>query len=362
FYFLFVSESFLWVSETFIGVAWMFLFFAVTIHLGRRNVNIFLLLIPFSLLAALTIFSHFVIIIPTFFLLVFLILEKKNWPFSKKNSVLLISALAVIIALKCLDTSSQPYDQNNLYGLTHFSLQDIINTFTSPILVSFFFRCLTNYWVAIIIFILGIVSLVKHKEKKLAAWIIISLIGNFIVLGLTYPKWDWIGHCFHIESEFASVAVIVAAGFAFSFLPRLTPKVASALLAAIFIIRFIYICIAATPFTLRTNFNEQILAQMRKKGIPKLCIINEDRLLSTNMLSWGLPYESLMMSEMDGDKPQLTFFLVNIDDKHTQEMIADTKSFYNSFNIIPASFLNKKYFSIDTIQPYSIMTYNDLFK
>jgi len=363
YYFLFVSESYMWVSETFEGIAWMFLFFAVALHLGNKRVNTFLLLFPFSLLAFLTIFTHFVIIIPVTFLWIYFIIEKKNWPFSKNISILLSCALVFITALKFIDTSTHPYDSDHLHGVTHFSLQDIINTFTTPVFGMFLYRCITNYWITVIVFIISMVSLIKYKQKALAAWTFIAALGYFIIMGLTYGDLDNKVQLFHIESEWSCISIIVAAGFVFTFLPRLKPLTAGCFLVGIFIIRLIYICIGISSFVLRTHLNEQVLAQMRKKGITKLALFIDDRqFLSINKLHWGLPFESLMMSAVNGDKPQLTFCSLNRDDKQSIQEIADPKKVYISFGMMKVNEFNKKYFLVDSTHPYQVMTYEEFMK
>jgi len=362
YYFLFVSESYMWVSETFLGVAWMFLFFAVTIHLGKKKVNVFLLLVPFSLFAFLALFSHFVIIIPTIFLWIYLISEKKNWPFSKNISILLSCILALILCIKFIGASSESSDSLHLHGITHFSLKDIINTFTTPVLKTFFYRCLINYWAAIIVFITSMVSLIKNKKWGLATWTFISVLGYLIIMGLTYGDEDSNVLLLHIESEWACIGILVSAGFVFTFLSRLRPVTASCLLAGIFIARLVYIGIGISSFCLRTDTDEQILAQMRKKGIAKLVLLDDKQLIAINKLTWGLPFETIMMSAIDGDKPQRTFCIVNKDDKEALLAMSYPSVIFTTFEASAPKDFNREYFSMDSTHPYQVMTYSELMK
>ncbi len=80
------------------------------------------------------------------------------------------------------------------------------------------------------------------------------------------------------------------------------------------------------------------------------------------MLDWTAGFESLFSSAMNGDKPQLTFCFINKDDKQNTEALANPKQYYRPFYIIDYSDLNKRYFNIDTVHPYQIMTYEELFK
>ncbi len=361
YYFLFVSESYIWVSETFQGTAWMFLFFAVTLHQGHKRVNIFLLLVPFVLLGFLAIFSHFVVLIPMTFLWVYLIIEKKNWPFSKNVSLLLSSILIVMLGLKLVATNSS-YDNQHLHGIMHFSIKDILLTFQKPVVKIFLYRCMVNYWLGTLVFIIGIITLVKSNEKILAIWTFISVLGYIIIMGLTYESLDETTLLFHIESEWSFLAIIVAAPFVFISLPKLKSQTIAWLLIGIFVIRSAYIISSLQSFTIRNNQTEQILAQMRKKGITKLALYNDQHLMEIAKLGWGLPFESILRSSIDGDKPQLTFLFVNPDDKKTMEELNNTKGFYHAWMMLSYKDLNKEYFNIDTTKPYQIMTYAEFLK
>jgi len=361
YFFLFVSESYIWVGDAFTGTAWMFLFFAVTLYLGNKKVNILLLIVPFSLLAFLTFSVHFVTIIPMTFLWVYLIIGKKYWPFSKNHTILLCCLLIFIIGLKFAITDSA-YDNIQLHGVTHFSLLDIIDSFQTPTVKIFFYRCIVNYWLGTLVFLISMITLIRSKERILAIWTFISAVGYVIIMGLAYKNLDSTTLLFHIESEWACIGIIVATPFVFTYLPKLKTLRAVWLLSGIFIIRLIYIITFLLAFSLRNTMEEQILNRMRKKGITKLVLFNDSHLLSVFRLDWALPYESIMESAIEGDKQQLTFFIINADDKKILGKLNDPKSFFDAFYITPCSVLNKEYFNLDTTKPYQIMTYSELIK
>ena len=94
----------------------------------------------------------------------------------------------------------------------------------------------------------------------------------------------------------------------------------------------------------------------------KLALYNDAHLMSVSKLYWGLPYESLYISSMDGNKPQLTFLFVNPDEKQIMENIKNPKLFVEAFGGFPSSLLNKDYFQVDSTKPYTVMTYAELLK
>jgi len=148
----------------------------------------------------------------------------------------------------------------------------------------------------------------------------------------------------------------------FNFLPRLKPPKATVLLSGIFIVRLVYIMSFLPSFTLRNDMEERLLTQMRKKGITKLAIYNDQRLRDTAILDWALPYESMIMSSMDHDPSQLNFLFVNPDDKETISKLNGLRDFYNVWNIMPIAHLNKAYYNLDSVKPYQVMTYEEFMK
>ena len=296
------------------------------------------------------------------YLWVYFIIEKERWPFSWKVSILLSCIPIIIVCLKLVGTDAI-YDTNQLHDATHFSLKDIINSFQTSVVQIFFYRCLTNYWLGILVSIVSIVTLIKNKKKLLALWTFVSVLGYIIIMGLTFGKPNSPSLLFHIESEWACIAIIVATPFVFTFLPKLKFPTAIWLLSGIFIIRLVYIISSLSPFLSRTNLTEQILSQMRKKQIPKLALYDDSRLKPlTDVYWWGLPYESTLMSSIDGDKQQLTFLLVSPDDKKTLDQLKTPKDFYYVWFSIPCSKLDKEYFNIDSTKSYRVMTYTDFLK
>ena len=362
YYFLFVSQSYIWVNEIFQATGWMFLFFAVILYLGKRKANILLILLSFSL-AFLAVFTHFAVFIPTLFLWVYLILEQKNWPFSNKISLLLSACLVLIIGLKYWDAHSlSAYDAEHLKGLKNLTLADITHSVRKPVVKIFLRRCVSNYWLGILVLITSIGALIADKKQILAAWTLLSFAGYLSIMGLCYGSYDDTTLLMHIESEWSCISIIGATPFVFNFLPRLKPPKATVLLSGIFIVRLVYIMSFLPSFTLRNDMEERLLTQMRKKGITKLAIYNDQRLRDTAILDWALPYESMIMSSMDHDPSQLNFLFVNPDDKETISKLNGLRDFYNVWNIMPIAHLNKAYYNLDSVKPYQVMTYEEFMK
>lgn len=364
YYYLIVSDSyFLANDEIHQAIAWMFLMFGVVNYLKQKNANTIVLIAGFLPFAFLALFTHFIVIIPIVFLWIYFILDADNPLSSKKQTILLSSLLVAIILVKFAITgTSQRYEEEHLHRLTHFSLPDIVQSFISPVVAMFCLRSITNYWIAIPVAVLGIRFLLKNNQKKLAAWTIISIVGYFIVMGLTYGNLDKNVKLFHIETEWESIGILLAAPFVFNVLPRLKARSALSAVAFVFIVRLAYILGYSAPaFIWRVHFHEQVLAQMRKKNIIKLALYHEQELNDKYVLEWTAPYESLFESARNGDKPQLTFMFVNKDEKNIIESIKDPKGVFLA-DFVQIANINADYFQPDASRPYELMTVAELFK
>jgi len=365
YYFLFVSVSYFWTNnEIHQAVAWMFLFFGVIIHLGYKKANFVLLLLSFLVLSFLTIYTHFIAIIPTAFLWIYLIFQKENWPFSKNITILFSALLVAIITAKYTSAAGkQSYDSDHLRGISRLSLSDIYGSFNTPVVNMFYTRCKSNYWMSAVVFIAGITALLRNKQWMLAVWTIVSCLGYIVLMGITYGDLDSRVLLFHIETEWQCLGIIIAAPFVFALLPRLNTSLSITLLVIIFVTRLAYIGSAIPIFNWRVRFEEQMLTQMKKKGITKLALYDDlPEIREKYLLDWASGYESLFLSTMDEDQPARTFIFINKDDKQKRDLITSNHGFCGAWSIVPVNDMNSRYFKIDTDQAYHVMTYDEFFK
>lgn len=363
YYFLIVSDDYFFAGdELHQAVAWMFLMFGALLYMGNKKTPVGLLLPVFILLAFLTISTHFVVLIPTVFIWVYLIIEKKQWPFSKKRSILLSILLLSVVGIRFAITgSTQSYDQQHLHGLTHFSLQDVISSFSTPVVTMFALRSLTNYWIGVIILVLAVIMLIKQQQKRLAGWVIVSCVGYIIVMGLTYGGLDENVGLFHIETEWQCIGILMAAPFVFGVLPLLRQKQAVIALSAILLIRLTYIGLSVPAFTWRVAFNKKVLAKMKERNITKLALYNDKECWPRYILDWTAPYESIFESATSGEMPQRTFLFVNPDDKAQINALKETKGI-KMFDMMSPGMFDHYYFNIDSTQSYQVMTCAEFFK
>ena len=362
-YTLMVSASFFLPADLNLATGYMFLLLGTTLFLGNKKASTVITIPVFAILSYLTLTTHFIIIIPLVYLWIYLILDKELWPYTRRMTIILSCIIVATILGQLVNTTSEKsYDSQHLYGITHFSIKDILLTFNRPVVWIFLYRCITNYWAGLLVFTFGLIHLFRLKDKKHAWWTIISALGYLIIMGLSYGDLDETTELFHIELEWMSLGIIIATPFVFSFLCNLKNTSAVALLTIIIMVRLVYICSWYPTFHYRVEFEQNILVQMKKKSITKLAMYEQLAIDRKYIQTWAMPYESLLLCIMNKENTQMTFTFFNSDRK---EMIAgfnDAKGFYNSFNIIPAAQANQKYFHIDATKPYQIMSYEDLMR
>jgi len=360
YYFLLVTESYYWTNnEIHQAVSWMFLAFAI--HVKRKNGEMgngaYYALFP--LLAFLAVFTHFVVILPIVFLFVCDALAA-----AKNKRVQITSAviLAVIIGVKMMMSLNQPYDGSALHGVTHFSIKDVVLTFTTPVVKMFVLRCFTLYWPALVIATLGVSALYKTGQKKQMTWVVTCAVGYVIVMGLTYGGYDRHFALYHIESEWASLGIILGAPFIFSWLSAQKLKTAIVIVSTLLVIRIAYIAGSAERFIIRNDFKSYVLGKMRARGIYRFAIYNNDSISKLMGLDWALAEETLFMSSLQGDKPLRTFRLVGRDEAQTLADMQQKAGVSFKFTWLTPKDLDAFYFPTDSSRPYTILSWEEFNK
>ncbi len=363
YYLLLVSDTFFWPNnEIHQAVAWMVLFFVVNFRMAERKVPRWLAVPVFVLLAFFTIYTHFIVLLPLFFLWVFLWLQGDYWPWERRYSWLLTGVLVAVVLSKFLVTREHSYDEDHLHNITHMSLRDIYKAFTTPVVINYLMRTLTNYWLGAIVCVWGIWELVRRKKTALAAWCVVSIVGYFLLMGIAYSDYPADVLLFHVESEWQSMGIIMAVPFIFYVLPRLKERYGVVLVSLIFIVRFGYIIGGAGPFVRRYEGMEQVMGAMRQKHITKLMLRGKDADTKQYMFEWGVPDESILMSAMHRDNPQLTYGFLAEKDTVLEKQLGEPGRVYASFELTTANGWNYDYFRPDTLHAYRVMTKEELLK
>ena len=361
---LIVSASYYWpCDEIHVAIAYLFITLGIMLHYGKEN-KVFAF-ISIIIGGFLTIYTHVLVIIPFGFIWMYLILDKNTWPFSNRTTIILSGMIIIMFLMKFILVPVSSYSVDKVNSITHITFKSIIQGLLSPNIRVLINMCITNYWIGVIVFFSGLISLILQRKILQAALLVGSVIGYLIVVGLAYSDINdvTVNSClFHIETEWASLGIIIATPFVYSVLPRMKTRVGLLVLGLIFTIRLGYIYACYPDYTWRTNFKNEVFTEMKKKGITKLAIINNRELMTKFKIDWALSEESILTSAINNDNPCLTFAFIDTNDKNRMEQLRNPKGFFFSFGLISPTNLNGEYFSLDSIHPYRIMTYDELIK
>lgn len=357
FYFtLFVSDVYFWPNnEVHQGIAWMYLFFGLQFN----NVSMrqtFWFHATSILTVFLAIFSHFIVMLPLTFLWIFFTMYYDRVKKEKKSFPIYSCILLTLMIIKYILGSKGWYDGEKLKGVTHLSPSSIVDAFSSGQLQTLGMLLLTNYWIVILVFVTGMWGVLREKKYALIFLTTGFVIGYLVLVSITFPSAFGREILFYMESQWMAMAIIVATPFVFYFLPVLREKQILGLVAAILLIRLIYIGFSFSQFNERFISLRDHVDALRGSGVTKVLIENTPELKEKYLMNWGLPVESLMFSAMEERAQPVTFKVIEPGEKD----LISSDSFYSSFRIMKIAELNPYYFKLDTIQPYRITSFQDL--
>lgn len=361
FFSLYVSDSYYWTNnELRQGIAWMFLNFGLLNILFAKYGHRLKVFLPVSLivfipLSFVCIYTHPLIMIVLAFLWGFFMITGR--PFY--HSLLSIPYGLIIIGLsifKYYSSAQNGYDPGIMQRVTGASLTKILEVFTGGTANDFWHTGLADYWLLWVLFLVGCGSLLWMRKYWVLAFIVLSCIGYFIILCLAFDP----GYRFHIESEWGPLAILGSIAFVCYSLPKLKLKYVVVLMSAVFLVRLTYIGLALPKFTHRIDYLEGIVAKMQKRNITKMVLINDGDLVERDLImAWAMPYETLFISILNNDTNRTVAYVTpeRIAQIHPDQNRTD---FINLFATEPIDNLNRKYFRLDTVSSYRVVTLHEL--
>jgi hypothetical protein len=349
------TETFYWSNnEVHQGVCWMLLAFGYLFYCvenGRSRLKMF---IPFTLLIFLALFSHPLVIIVTTYLFVFFLLDKRLLHAGKRTLVLALIILFIVF-LKVYASSTGFYDKGLVTGLIEsFSMDKVLGFFKTSTAREFFKSTVQDYWQFLILFLWGIGATLLSRKPLILIWVVISMLGYFTLVCLMYPVCDL---KFYIESEWMPMTILALIPFVWFGLPRLNIGFAGLLILTFFTMRLVQISNSCGKFQGRIKEIRRITTLLQEKNIPKGMIERHqnDAIHNTLMMSWGLPYETMILSGIDGKNKPVTALLLFEDEIKGKLARITEKDFVSPFWEQSYTKLNARYFSIDTVRPYVVL-------
>lgn len=356
YYLLFVGAGYFWTNnEIHQSVAYIFLCFGLCHEMIRQQAAMPWQYFTFFLLSGIAIFTHPLAIIVFGFLWGILWLDNRDWPFEKRQAFHYTAILFFWSVLKLIISSGQPYDARRMYGVTHLHKDLLLHTLNGPVARTFVHACVTNYWLSIVLAIVGGIVMLRQRRWLAIVWALMSATGYLVLLHCGFPE----GHfLYYLEGEWGLFGLIAGFPVVYYLLTRMRGW-APLVLAILFVVRIGYIIHAAPAFTNRVRFIEQLNTYARSHRLNKILIKAKDsRFEERLIMDWGLATESMTLSALAKDSPQITLCALWPD--HPERIPQGNKEMVWNFDKRPASALNPYYFSLDTTHPYVVVPFEDI--
>lgn len=353
FYFtLMVSDVYFWPNnEVHQGIAWMTLFLGLYFYKGQKGPVTYLILTFFL---AFAISSHLLVLLPFAFFWLLLNVNVKFWETVPKRNLFLGYSILMLglIGIKYWMSMDSWYDGQKLKGVHTLSLESVLGAFTSGHASSILDLVWFNYWLLIPIFLLGIGAMMQSKVYLDMVLLLGAMLAYFVLVCVTFPNAFDRDLLFYMESEWLGFAMISATGFVYYFLPRIKQaRYVVIMLSLIFLVRIVYLYDSYLFFHQRLEKLQLATAYLQEQGKNKVLFPRNKELSDHYLMDWGLPVESIMLTQLEGRNPQATFKLVD----ENVEVRTGVDSFYTSFKYLPMSDLNPDYFHLDPQQEYLLL-------
>jgi hypothetical protein len=351
---LFCSAAYYWTNnEIHQGIPLLFTAFGCTNALAARKAPLLLVAPVLVLLGYIAIWTHPLVLIIAIYLWLF---QLVMGPLNDKSLLykLVLTLIVVLLCyLKYLQSSRHGYDNAKLEGVAKFGLDNVKDILGTAQLRLFLTNCLKIYWAATVVLVATTIWLLRRR-KVLPLLLVYGYSVVFLALVcLTFPSVS--NSLVYIESEYMILGIIWGAPFVYYVLPTLSARVAWAVLVPLYGIRLCYILMAGPVFTERVQHTKEVLATMRLQHLKKAIVLPTSQLDSLYLFTWGLPTESITLSALEGDRPQLTFIIADTLNGNHLVLPNGADTFAGCFEKRPVARLNIDYYSIDTTTPYQVL-------
>ncbi len=199
-----------------------------------------------------------------------------------------------------------------------------------------------------IVYLVNAVLLLRARRWWLAAWSMAFPMGYIFLVNVPFHAGD---NQFYLENLYLPLAIMVAVPFVFgqySHAPN--PRWFFAVLSVVVALRLVHIAQAGQPWRQRVVWLEQLLAT---HTAPKTLISEKDLPQDLLRFTWGIPYETLLLSSLPGPEHSRLFFQTNEVTPKLDSLSHKGNLFLGTFKHYRLSDFPKQYFAADTVVGYN---------
>ena len=344
---IFVTHTFYWIlSELPQATALLMVIFA---FVAGKRFNKFkpltwsLLFIP---LVTVVFFHPLIIFVLAFAILFFM---QGNNPIIDKKFLSSIAIIYTAVLLIKFFLFKTPYETHSMSGLKNFItlFPDYFTTFSNK---RFLQNCLTIYYWIPVFFVAITAFYIKIKARRKLLLFVSFFIGYIALVNISYPS--PVTPAFYIENLYLPLGIFLVLPFVFDLLPLLEKKKLALPVALLVIITGCIRIYTAHPiYTARLAYERNILDKYGEQKVILQATKNDSDIL---LMTWGTPYEFLLLSESERHKP--ASIIVDPDPALRIPAGSHKNALVVNYNIIPYNQLNPTYFHFtDTTSCYTII-------
>jgi hypothetical protein len=342
---LFSSDTFYMQSSLAQSITLIILILAIIADKSFSTLSVFSRIAVFILVLTVA-FFHPLGIFVLLFSMGYFYLNKNIIP----NKKLLISSggLYFLILIIKFFLFRTPYDSHSMSGLKNFAtlFPDYITLYSNR---RFLASCATKYyWIPILLIAVSVYYIAGKKWKNLGFFLIYFFAYTALV-NICYPT-DATPK-FYMENLYLPLGIVLSLPFVLELLPELNDhRWGMGIVLLICFSGLIRIYNTHSFYTARLNYYREILKEYGEK---KVVINTEHTNMNLIMMEWGTPYEFLLLSECELNRP--ASIIIHEQPKNVEWARGCKNVLIVNWNIFPYRELPQRYFKFsDTTTGYYI--------
>lgn len=337
-YTLITVDGFYWAaSELQQGLGFLLLTWAFVRGRDRLNQPWHWLLLGPALVALA--FYHPLVFIPFFFCWLYFAGEEERWrrPDYWAVAVVMIAILVVkeVVAANWYDTMKYDGFRTNL-------LQDFPNYFHYPAYAKFFQHVLTQGWGWTLCFVVVVTGLGMRRQW----WALLLVLGftaaYLVLMAIGSPEATY---SFYAEVNYLPLVVFVALPFCCTLLPAwlLSFRYGWLLIGLLLAGRLLMIGLGHEPYRERWRWLTENLETRQES---RFYLPADAAPLDTLLMTWAVPYESLLITGAKGPAFAKTLFIPPDSTTYADQLRSDSL-FVTEFKVYPVEEINRHYFRLE---------------
>ncbi len=337
---LLVSETFYWTtSEIKQGMSFGIFFFGfiraypLSAYSGIKKIW---LLIATAVLAVTVLFLHPLMIILLVFILGYVWLE--NNIASKTILLFSFTCIATGLAVKYIVLPIPGYDSGK-YGTVQYFVSHFPHYLSLPSFVRFWKYLVKDWYLFALIFLSVSAYMVYSKQWLKLLWVGGFSFAYLFLINVTHPDG---ADKFYIESFYLMLGIFVLFPLVLEMLPRVKPSYAIVIIVSVFALRLNTIYHIHKPYSERISW----VRAMMKKHDGKFIVSEYHVPVKKLRLTWGVPYESLLLSSIASPDSARSFIVLEDVYGYYSQFNEAENYLFGAFNGIHAyDDLNRNYFN-----------------